>query len=137
MNKHKTAHTVEIDAIRLDKWLWAARFYKTRKLAAEAIAGGKIHLNEQRSKPGKEVKIGAQLLITKDLYQWDITITSLAKHRRPAKEALLLYQESQDSLAKRQKQILLNRENKTQSDNYKDHRPNKKERRQIHRFVRQ
>ena len=137
MNKHKTSHTVEIDAIRLDKWLWAARFYKTRKLAAEAIAGGKVHLNGQRSKPGKEVKIGAQLLITKDLYLWDITITSLAKYRRPAKEALLLYQESQDSLSKRQKQILLNRENKTQSDNYKDHRPNKKERRQIHRFVRQ
>jgi ribosome-associated heat shock protein Hsp15 len=137
VNKHKTTHTTEIDAIRLDKWLWVARFYKTRKLAAEAIAGGKVHLNGQRSKPGKEVKIGAQLFITKDLYQWDITLISLAKHRRPAKEALLLYQESQDSMDKRQKQILLNRENRTLSDNYKDHRPNKKERRQIHRFIRQ
>jgi ribosome-associated heat shock protein Hsp15 len=104
VNKHKTTHTTEIDAIRLDKWLWVARFYKTRKLAAEAIAGGKVHLNGQRSKPGKEVKIGAQLFITKDLYQWDITLISLAKHRRPAKEALLLYQESQDSMDKRQKQ---------------------------------
>lgn len=137
MNKRKTTGNTEIDAIRLDKWLWTARFYKTRKLAAEAIAGGKVHLNGQRSKPGKEVKIGVQLLISKDPYQWDLEIISLAKHRRPAKEAILLYQESAASLDKRQKQILLNRENKALSDNYKEHRPNKKERRQIHRFVRQ
>ncbi len=137
MNKRKTTGNTEIDAIRLDKWLWTARFYKTRKLAAEAIAGGKVHLNGQRSKPGKEVKIGVQLLINKDPYQWDIEIISLAKHRRPAKEAILLYQESAASLDKRQKQIVLNRENKALSDNYKEHRPNKKERRQIHRFMRQ
>ncbi len=137
MNKRKTTVNTEIDAIRLDKWLWTARFYKTRKLAAEAIAGGKVHLNGQRSKPGKEVKIGVQLLINKNPYQWDIEIISLAKHRRPAKEAILLYQESAASLDKRQKQIVLNRENKALSDNYKEHRPNKKERRQIHRFVRQ
>ena len=137
MNKRKTTVNTEIDAIRLDKWLWTARFYKTRKLAAEAIAGGKVHLNGQRSKPGKEVKIGVQLLINKDPYQWDIEIISLAKHRRPAKEAILLYQESAASLDKRQKQVVLNRENKALSDNYKEHRPNKKERRQIHRFVRQ
>ena len=137
MNKRKTTVNTEIDAIRLDKWLWTSRFYKTRKLAAEAIAGGKVHLNGQRSKPGKEVKIGVQLLINKNPYQWDIEIISLAKHRRPAKEAILLYQESAASLDKRQKQIVLNRENKALSDNYKEHRPNKKERRQIHRFVRQ
>jgi len=137
VNKRKTTVNTEIDAIRLDKWLWTARFYKTRKLAAEAIAGGKVHLNGQRSKPGKEVKIGVQLLINKNPYQWDIEIISLAKHRRPAKEAILLYQESAASLDKRQKQIVLNRENKALSDNYKEHRPNKKERRQIHRFVRQ
>ena len=137
MNKRKTTVNTEIDAIRLDKWLWTARFYKTRKLAAEAIACGKVHLNGQRSKPGKEVKIGVQLLINKNPYQWDIEIISLAKHRRPAKEAILLYQESAASLDKRQKQIVLNRENKALSDNYKEHRPNKKERRQIHRFVRQ
>jgi ribosome-associated heat shock protein Hsp15 len=137
VNKHKTTHHTEIAAIRLDKWLWAARFYKTRKLAAEAVAGGKVHLNEQRTKPGKEIKIGAHLLITKDQYQWDITIVSLAKHRKPSKEALLLYEESQESIDKRQKQISLNRENKVLQDHYKDHRPNKKERRQIHRFVRQ
>lgn len=137
MNKHKTTHNAEIEAIRLDKWLWVARFYKTRKLAAEAVAGGKVHLNEQRTKPGKEIKTGAHLLITKDLYQWNITIVSLAKHRKPSKEALLLYEESQESIDKRQKQIALNREKKALQDHHKEHRPNKKERRQIHRFVRQ
>ncbi len=137
MNKHKTTHSTEIAAIRLDKWLWVARFYKTRKLAAEAVSGGKVHLNEQRTKPGKEIKIGAHLFITKDLYQWNITIVSLAKHRKPSKEALLLYEESQESIDKRQKQIALNREKKALQDHHKEHRPNKKERRQIHRFVRQ
>jgi ribosome-associated heat shock protein Hsp15 len=137
VNKHKTTHSTEIAAIRLDKWLWVARFYKTRKLAAEAVSGGKVHLNEQRTKPGKEIKIGAHLFITKDLYQWNITIVSLAKHRKPSKEALLLYEESQESIDKRQKQIALNREKKALQDHHKEHRPNKKERRQIHRFVRQ
>jgi len=137
VNKHKTTHNTEIAAIRLDKWLWVARFYKTRKLAAEAVSGGKVHLNEQRTKPGKEIKIGAHLFITKDLYQWNITIVSLAKHRKPSKEALLLYEESQESIDKRQKQIALNREKKALQDHHKEHRPNKKERRQIHRFVRQ
>jgi ribosome-associated heat shock protein Hsp15 len=137
VNKHKTTHHTEIAAIRLDKWLWVARFYKTRKLAAEAVSGGKVHLNEQRTKPGKEIKIGAHLFITKDLYQWNITIVSLAKHRKPSKEALLLYEESQESIDKRQKQIALNREKKALQDHHKEHRPNKKERRQIHRFVRQ
>ena len=56
----------ELEAIRLDKWLWTARFFKTRKLAADAISGGKVHVNNQRTKPGKEVKPGAMLSISKD-----------------------------------------------------------------------
>jgi len=125
----------ELEAIRLDKWLWAARFFKTRKLAADAISGGKVHVNKQRTKPGKEVKPGASLSIHKDTYRWEITITALSAQRRPAKEALLLYEETPESFEKRQQQIIHEREQRELFDfSGQDHRPNKKERRLIHRF---
>jgi ribosome-associated heat shock protein Hsp15 len=125
----------ELGSIRLDKWLWAARFFKTRKLAADAISGGKVHVNNQRTKPGKEVKPGTKLTITKDTYQWEITIIALSSQRRPAKEAVLLYEETPESLAKRQQQIIQQREQRELFDfNGQDHKPNKKERRLIHRF---
>lgn len=126
---------LELEAIRLDKWLWTARFFKTRKLAADAISGGKVHVNDQRAKPGKEVKIGALLSISKDNYRWDITITALNGQRRSAKEAVLLYQESVESIAKREQQIIQNREQRELFDfSGREHKPNKKERRLIHRF---
>jgi heat shock protein Hsp15 len=125
----------ELEAIRLDKWLWTARFFKTRKLAAEAISGGKVHVSEQRTKPGKEVKVGAMLSISKDNYRWDVTIVAINGQRRSAKEAVLLYEESAESLAKREKQIIQNREQRELFDfSGKDHKPNKKERRLIHQF---
>jgi ribosome-associated heat shock protein Hsp15 len=125
----------ELEAIRLDKWLWTARFFKTRKLAAVAISGGKIHVNNQRTKPGKEVKPGTKLTITKDTYRWDVTITALSSQRRSAKEAVLLYEETAESLAKRQQQIIQQREQRELFDfSGHDHKPNKKERRLIHRF---
>jgi ribosome-associated heat shock protein Hsp15 len=125
----------ELETIRLDKWLWTARFFKTRSLAAEAISGGKVHVNEQRSKPGKEVKIGAMLSISKDNYRWEITIIAINGQRRSAKEAVLLYQESAESLAKRELQIIKNREQRELFDfSGRDHKPNKKERRLIHQF---
>ncbi len=125
----------ELEAIRLDKWLWTARFFKTRKLAADAISGGKVHVNNQRTKPGKEVKPGAKLTITKDSYRWDVTIIALSSQRRPAKEAVLLYEETAESLARRQQQIILQREQRKLFDfSGEDHKPNKKERRLIHRF---
>ncbi len=125
----------ELEATRLDKWLWTARFFKTRKLAADAISGGKVHVNNQRAKPGKEVKPGATLTITKDTYRWDVTIIALSNQRRPAKEAILLYEETAESLAKRQQQIIQQREQRELFDfSGQDHKPNKKERRLIHRF---
>ena len=125
----------ELNQLRIDKWLWAARFFKTRKLASEAVSGGKVHLNGQRCKPSKEIKIGAQLLIHKDQYSWDVTLLLLNKQRRPALEARLMYEESVESHKKRQQQIATNKEQNqwmAHSDNV--HRPNKKQRRQIHRF---
>ena len=125
----------ELETIRLDKWLWTARFFKTRKLAAEAISGGKVHVNNQRTKPGKEVKPAALLSISKDGLHWEITIIALSNQRRPAKEAVLLYDESAESLAKRQQQIIQQREQRELFDfSGQDHKPNKKERRLIHRF---
>jgi ribosome-associated heat shock protein Hsp15 len=88
-------------AMRLDKWLWAARFFKTRQLAIEAINGGKVHLNDQRTKPGKEVRPGVRLSIHKGSLAWDVEVLALAAQRRPAAEAALLYQEDEASQARR------------------------------------
>ncbi len=125
----------ELDSLRLDKWLWAARFFKTRHLAQEAIAGGKVHVNAQRVKPGKDVKPGMRISISKDNLHWELTIIALSAQRRPAKEAALLYEEDPVSRATRQQQLLDEREMRAlMPHNGPDHRPNKKERRLIHRF---
>jgi ribosome-associated heat shock protein Hsp15 len=125
----------ELETIRLDKWLWTARFFKTRKLATIAISGGKVHVNNQRAKPGKDIKPGALLSISKDGLRWDITIIALSNQRRPSKEAILLYEETSESLAKRQQQIIQQREQRELFDfSGQEHKPNKKERRLIHRF---
>jgi ribosome-associated heat shock protein Hsp15 len=125
----------ELETIRLDKWLWTARFFKTRKLAADAVSGGKVHINKQRTKPGKEVNPGTLLSISKDGLSWDVTIIGLSKQRRPAKEAILLYEETPESFAKRQQQMIQQREQRELFDfSGQDHKPNKKERRLIHRF---
>lgn len=126
-----------IESIRLDKWLWAARFFKTRKLAAEAVSGGKVHLNNQRTKPGKEIGIGAKLTIHKDQYSWDVCVTGLNAQRRPAPEAALLYEETPESREKRQQLIILQREEQANFEHFeRPSKPNKKERRLIHRFKR-
>ncbi len=125
----------ELDSIRIDKWLWTARFFKTRKLAADAVSGGKVHINGQRCKPAKEVKAGVEISITKEPYQWNLTVVAINSHRRPAKEAVLLYQEDQQSIDKRQEQIILQKQQRSlMSHSEREQRPNKKQRRQIHRF---
>ncbi len=125
----------ELESIRLDKWLWAARFFKTRSLASDAIGGGKVQVNKQRVKPSKEVKVGTELLINKDGLTWQITITGLSPQRRAAKDAVLLYEEEAESLAKREQQILVLREQRALSGfTPPEHKPNKKDRRLIHSF---
>lgn len=124
-----------LDSMRLDKWLWAARFFKTRSLAAEAVSGGKVHVNGQRCKPSKEIKTGYKISVNKDSYYWDLTVVKLLGQRRPANEAALLYEESAESHAQRQQKIIEQREMKELFPLQGiDHKPNKKERRLIHRF---
>lgn len=87
--------------LRLDKWLWAARFFKTRGLASEAISGGKVKLNGHAAKPAREVKVGDQLDLTAGETQWSITVLGLNEYRRPAVEAQQLYEESAESRTRR------------------------------------
>lgn len=119
--------------VRLDKWLWAARFFKTRQLAHEAIAGGKIHLNGQRVKPGKEVGIGARLEISKDQLTWEIDVTALSSRRGPASQAALLYRETPESESRRHAELARRREQRELDLPYEG-RPTKRDRRMIHRF---
>ena len=90
--------------IRIDKWLWTSRFFKTRVLATDAVNGGKAHLNGQRVKAGKMVKIGDTLTIQKSGDSFEIVIKAINKTRRPAKEACLIYQESEKSRLKREEE---------------------------------
>ena len=87
---------------RLDKWLWAARFFKTRSLAADAVSGGKVRVDGDRTKSAKEVKIGMQIQIhTKDI-ELVVGVTGLSNVRRGAPEAALLYEETEASKVKRE-----------------------------------
>jgi len=127
--------TAPLSSLRLDKWLWAARFFKTRQLAVEAINGGKVHLNGQRSKPGKEVQVGTRLRIHKGSLEWDIEVAGINKQRRPASEARLLYEEDEESRLRREKLVEEQRLLKA-AEPQPTHRPSKRDRRMIHRFIR-
>lgn len=121
--------------VRIDKWLWAARFYKTRSLAKHAIEGGKVHCDGQRIKASKEIGVGIYLTIRQDLTEKTVLVTALSEQRRGAPEAALLYQETTESLEKREK-VAAERKAGMGSYIISDHRPNKKERRHIIRFER-
>lgn len=121
------------DRMRIDKWLWAARFYKTRTLSADAVEGGKVHVNDQRVKPAKEVKSGDMLEIAIGDMHWTVVVRALAEQRRPAPDARLLYQETEESQAAREAQLEL-REPGGNSGMHR--RPTKRDRRRIERLRR-
>lgn len=123
----------DVDPIRIDKWLWAARFYKTRSAARQAVEGGKVKLNGERVKPSKDVKCGDTLVIHIGAYEWVIRVVGLSEKRGPAPVARRLYEEDETSRARRAEQVALRR---LGSDPEADRRgrPTKRERRQLERW---
>jgi ribosome-associated heat shock protein Hsp15 len=120
------------EKIRLDKWLWAARFFKTRALAKEAIEGGKVHCQGERCKPGKEPKVGDELSIRQGFDERRVKVEALSAVRRGAAEAQALYTETPDSVLKRESAAALRKAGGLGMTT--DGRPSKKQRRQIEHF---
>lgn len=122
------------ETVRIDKWLWAARFYKTRSLASAAVNGGKVHLNGQRIKPARTVKQGDTLHIQRELSDTEITVLALAEKRGPARIAQTLYEESEQSIKRREEAVSMRRYERLSSA--PQHRPDKRSRRQLRRLQR-
>jgi ribosome-associated heat shock protein Hsp15 len=121
-------------SVRVDKWLWAARFFKTRSLATEAVDGGKVKVNGQRVKPAKEVRIGDAVEVHVGEYVWELSVKALADRRGSAEIARSLYEESEASQARRQAQIAA-RKVYVEPAAEMQGRPTKKDRRAMRRFT--
>jgi len=119
--------------VRLDKWLWAARFFKTRSLAKAAIEGGKVHCNGQRVKVAREISVGEALTIRRGWDKLEVQVLALAERRGSAAAAALLYAETRASQAAREQRAA---ERKAGLAGFRpsDHKPSKKERRQMQRI---
>ncbi|HEY3487191.1 MAG TPA: S4 domain-containing protein [Gammaproteobacteria bacterium] len=118
------------ETMRLDKWLWAARFFKTRRLAVEAANGGKVQCNGERVKPGKNIRVGDRLLLRKDIYEYTVDIVALSPRRLSAELAQNLYRETPESITVREsRRASLEAEKAAQP--YSEGRPNKRQRRQL------
>lgn len=122
-------------AVRLDKWLWAARFFKTRSMATHAVNGGKVRYNDARTKAAKNVTVGDQLIINNGHEEFEVTVLAVSGTRRSAKEASLLYEESEGSVGRREEhremRRLLHAGGMTPP-----RRPDKRDRRKIKSFLR-
>ncbi len=120
--------------VRLDKWLWAARFFKTRGLAQRAVEGGKVRLHGERIKPAKELKVGDRLAIQIAESEWAITVTALSEQRGPAEQARRLYEESAESRVRRQEQAAARKLLAPLPPAMKG-RPTKRDRRRMERLI--
>ena len=121
------------DGVRLDRWLWSARFFKTRQLAADAVRSGRVLLNDKRTKPAKSIRIGDQVRIRKAAFRYAIQVTALSKTRVGASDAVTLYDESEQSVETRKTlrtQLKLQRSGL----HLPKGRPSKRERRQLNRL---
>lgn len=121
------------DQVRIDKWLWAARFFKTRAVARAAIEGGKVQHNDNRVKPSKVLKLGDELRVLRGEDEFHITVQGLSDKRGPAEQARQLYEESTESIQQREARAEQRRLQRS-LDARPERRPNKRERRQISRF---
>jgi len=122
----------ELSKLRIDKWLWAARFYKTRSVASDAVNGGKVHLNGERVKAAKAVKVGDVLRIRRGEELWTVSIVSLFEKRRQAPLAQTMYEEHEES--KKQRDENAANRKALSASRVVSHRPSKKERRHIIKF---
>ena len=122
------------ESLRLDKWLWAARFFKTRSLAAKAVDGGKVRLNGALAKPARAVKPGDELALRVGELEWVVEVRALSKSRGPAAQAALLYAEREDSRVRREAALAARKVQAHPGAGVKG-RPTKKDRRLIHRFT--
>ena len=129
MRKSNLAENAQ--SMRIDKWVWAARFFKTRSIAKNAIEGGKVHIDGERVKVSREVRVGMQLTIAQGLEKKTVVIKALSDVRGPAPVAQLLYDETPESIEKRE---LLASQRKMHNLARPDHRPSKKDRRDISKF---
>lgn len=125
-----------MNKVRIDKWLWAARFFKTRSLAKQAIDGGKVHIAGHRVKASKEVEIGMLLEIRQGYDQKEVEVVDLSDRRGPAKVAETLYRETAASIARRA-QLAEERKSASAYGARPETKPNTRQRRHIHRFKRE
>ncbi|MES2262807.1 MAG: S4 domain-containing protein [Pseudomonadota bacterium] len=121
------------DPVRIDKWLWAARFFKTRSLAADAVDTGKVKLDGERVKPAKVLHLGDKLAIDNGADRWDVLVLGLSDKRGGAPVARLLYEESADSIARRDAEHERRKLFPEPAADFKG-RPTKRDRRQLGRF---
>ncbi|MEQ5801435.1 ribosome-associated heat shock protein Hsp15 [Halomonas sp. H10-9-1] len=124
-----------MDSVRLDKWLWAARFFKTRGLAKKAIEGGKVHYNGARAKTSKTVEVAAIIRVPQGWDILEVEVVALSDQRRGAPEARALYRETEESVARREREAEARRLT-NQAMQHPLKRPDKKQRRDIQRFQR-
>lgn len=127
-----------LNRLRVDKWLWCARFFKTRSIATDAISKNRVRIDGQRIKPSRTVQVGDTVQIEKPPYVFEVTVLGLNDKRRPASEAVLMYEESAESIAAREVQSANSKlDYQTQVGLAGSGRPSKKQRRQIIRFQNQ
>ncbi len=123
------------ERVRLDKWLWAARFFRTRSLAAKAITGGKVQLNGRRAKRASTLHVGDRVRVRKGPIEFQLIVRRLAERRGPASEAVTLYEETPESVRERERSAMLKKA--APAFEFRERgRPSKKQRRQLRRFKR-
>jgi ribosome-associated heat shock protein Hsp15 len=125
----------DLEAVRIDKWLWAARFFKTRSLAAKAVVGGKVQVNGRRAKRASVLHAGDRVRVRRARNEYHVVVLRLSERRGPAKEAATLYEETLESIAARES--LVRQRKAAPTFEFRDGgRPSKKERRQLDRLKR-
>ena len=122
-----------LESVRIDKWLWAARFFKTRSLAAQAVSGGLVRVAEQRVKASRRLRRGEMVHVRRGVQAWDVVVRGLREQRRPAPEARTLYEETPESIERRTGEAA-RREQARMRRARAQGRPTKRERRELERW---